>query len=48
MSRCLDRMRADRLQVKGFFEEALLRFPDQRLEPILRAAVMAKYAGVAG
>ena len=46
MSRGLDRMRADRLQVKGFFEEALLRFPDQRLEPYLRAAVMAKYAGV--
>jgi Fe-S cluster assembly protein SufD len=47
MSRGLDRMRADRLQVKGFFEEALLRFPDQRLEPMLRSAVMAKYARVA-
>lgn len=47
MSRGLDRARADRLQVKGFFEEALLRFPDQGLEPVLRAAAMAKYAGVA-
>ena len=46
MSRGLDRQRADRLQVKGFFEEALLRFPDRRLEPMLRALVMAKYAGV--
>ena len=46
MSRGLDRMRADRLQVKGFFEEALLKFPEQSLEPMLRAAVMAKYAGV--
>jgi Fe-S cluster assembly protein SufD len=47
MSRGLDQGRADRLQVKGFFEEALLRFPDRRLEPMLRASVMQKYAGVA-
>lgn len=46
MSRGLDRTRADRLQVKGFFEEALLRFPDRRLEPMLRTRVMEKYAGV--
>lgn len=46
MSRGLDRDHADRLQVKGFFEEALLRFPDQRLEPALRAAAMAKYTAV--
>ncbi|MBI5156486.1 MAG: Fe-S cluster assembly protein SufD [Acidimicrobiia bacterium] len=46
MSRGLDRMRADRLQVKGFFEEALVRFPVLRFEPVLRAALMAKYAGV--
>ena len=46
MSRGLDRMRADRLQVKGFFEEALVRFPVSRFEPVLRGAFMAKYAGV--
>lgn len=46
MSRGLERTRADRLQVKGFFEEALLRFPDLRFEPMLRAAAMAKYEGV--
>lgn len=46
MSRGLDRTRADRLQVKGFFEEALLRFPVSRFEPVLRTALMAKYAGV--
>ena len=47
MSRGLDRPRADRLQVKGFFEEALLRFPDRSLEPELRSGIMEKYAGVA-
>jgi Fe-S cluster assembly protein SufD len=47
MSRGLDQGRADRLQVKGFFEEALLRFPDRRLEPMLRTRMMDKYAGVA-
>lgn len=46
MSRGLDRTRADRLQVKGFFEEALVRFPVSRFEPVLRTALMAKYAGV--
>lgn len=46
MSRGLDRPRADRLQVKGFFEEALLRFPDPRLVPMLRGRVMAKYSRV--
>ena len=46
MSRGLDRSRADRLQVKGFFDEALLRFPDQRLEGYLRREAMAKYEGV--
>lgn len=46
MSRGLDRSQADRLQVKGFFEEALVRFPDQRHEPALRAAIMGKYAAV--
>ena len=46
MSRGLDRSRSDRLQVKGFFEEALLRFPDRRHEPELRARMMQKYARV--
>jgi Fe-S cluster assembly protein SufD len=43
MSRGIDRGRADRLQVKGFFEEVLARFPVATLEPPLRRAVMAKY-----
>ena len=43
MSRGLDRQRADRLQVKGFFEEVLARFPIQGLEPPLRRSLMAKY-----
>jgi Fe-S cluster assembly protein SufD len=46
MSRGLDRARADRLQVKGFFEEVLAQFPDQSLEPPLRKAAMTKYAGI--
>lgn len=46
MSRGLPEPRADRLQVLGFFEEALLRFPRQELEPILRGAAMAKYDDV--
>lgn len=46
MSRGLDRSRADRLQVKGFFEEVLARFPLQDLEPPLRRQAMAKYAGI--
>lgn len=47
MSRGLDRSRSDRLQVKGFFEDALLRFPDRRFEPMLRDRMMNKYARVA-
>ncbi|NQV07272.1 SufD family Fe-S cluster assembly protein, partial [bacterium] len=43
MSRGLDGRRADRLQVKGFFEEVLARYPVPTLEPPLRTAVMAKY-----
>jgi Fe-S cluster assembly protein SufD len=46
MSRGLSRRRSDRLQVKGFFEDALSRFPVQDLEPPLRAAVMARYEQV--
>ena len=47
MSRGLPGPRADRLQVLGFFEESLQRFPQQELEPVLRAAAMAKYDRVA-
>ncbi len=47
MSRGLPAPRADRLQVLGFFEESLQRFPNQKLEPMLRAAAMAKYDRVA-
>jgi Fe-S cluster assembly protein SufD len=43
MSRGIERGRADRLQVKGFFEEVLTRFPAASLEPPLRRVVMAKY-----
>jgi Fe-S cluster assembly protein SufD len=43
MSRGLPEPRADRLQVLGFFEEALQRFPHQSLEPMLRTNAMAKY-----
>jgi len=46
MSRGLDRSRADRLQVKGFFEDVLGRFPQGELEPSLRRAVMARYDGL--
>ncbi len=46
MSRGLDGARADRLQVKGFFEEVLRRFPLQAVEPPLQAQAMAKYAGI--
>jgi Fe-S cluster assembly protein SufD len=46
MSRGLDGPAADRLQVKGFFEEVLTRFPLLALEPPLRRAAMAKYAGI--
>lgn len=43
MSRGLPEPRADRLQVLGFFEEALQRFPHQSLEPMLRTNAMGKY-----
>jgi Fe-S cluster assembly protein SufD len=46
MSRGLERPRADRLQVKGFFEDVLARYPRAELEPPLREAVMAKYDGI--
>jgi Fe-S cluster assembly protein SufD len=46
MSRGLDAARADRLQVKGFFEDVLARFPRADLEPPLRRALMARYAGL--
>ena len=46
MSRGLDGAGADRLQVKGFFEEVLNRYRHQALEPPLRIAVMDKYAGI--
>jgi hypothetical protein len=46
MSRGLDAARADRLQVKGFFEDVLARFPLGQLEPPLRRALMDRYAGV--
>ncbi len=48
MSRGLPESRADRLQVLGFFEEALQRFPVQEIEPLLRAGAMRKYDAVAG
>jgi len=47
-SRGLDRERADRLQVKGFFEEAIQRFPHRVLDARLRETALGKYAGVAG
>jgi Fe-S cluster assembly protein SufD len=47
MSRGLPEPRADRLQVLGFFEEALQRFPVQEIEPLLRAEAMRKYDAVA-
>jgi Fe-S cluster assembly protein SufD len=46
MSRGLDRARADRLQVKGFFADVLARFPHRGLEPLLREALMARYDGL--
>ena len=46
MSRGLDRSRADRLQVKGYFEDVLARFPHVELEPSLRAALMTRYDGL--
>jgi len=46
MSRGLDRVRADRLQVLGFFEDVLSRFPVPALEAPLSATMLDKYAGV--
>jgi Fe-S cluster assembly protein SufD len=46
MSRGLDRSRADRLQVKGFFADVLARFPHGELEPLLRKALMSRYDGL--
>jgi len=46
MSRGLDRARADRLQVKGFFADVLARFPHREFEPLLREAVMSRYDGL--
>ena len=43
MSRGLPRSRADRLQVKGFFEDVLARFPHESLRIPLRSSAMAKY-----
>jgi Fe-S cluster assembly protein SufD len=43
MSRGLDEARSDRLQVKGFFEDVLARFPQAGLEPPLRRAFMSRY-----
>jgi Fe-S cluster assembly protein SufD len=46
MSRGLDSARADRLQVKGFFDDVLARFPQGELEAPLGRAVMARYDGL--
>jgi len=43
MSRGLDQDRADRLQVRGFFEEALARFPIPELVAPLRSRFNDKY-----
>ena len=43
MSRGLDEARSDRLQVKGFFEDVLARFPQAGLERPLRRAFMSRY-----
>jgi Fe-S cluster assembly protein SufD len=43
MSRGLDSERADRLQVRGFFEEALARFPEQSVAGPVRERINAKY-----
>jgi Fe-S cluster assembly protein SufD len=48
MSRGLPQTRADRLQVLGFFEDALQRFPTQEIEPMLRSRAMAKYDRMGG
>jgi Fe-S cluster assembly protein SufD len=43
MSRGLTSDVADRLQVKGFFAEALAEMPQAELEPYLRERILAKY-----
>lgn len=43
MSRGLDRVRSDRLQVRGFFEEAIGRMPHPELGDPIRVAVNEKY-----
>jgi Fe-S cluster assembly protein SufD len=43
MSRGLERSRADRLQVRGFFEEAIRRLPTTGLAAPMRQRVNAKY-----
>ena len=43
MSRGLDRVRSDRLQVRGFFEEAVRRMPHPELGDPIRTAVNEKY-----
>jgi Fe-S cluster assembly protein SufD len=43
MSRGLDQKRSDRLQVRGFFEEALSRFPERSVTGPIRERINAKY-----
>jgi Fe-S cluster assembly protein SufD len=43
MSRGLDRRRADRLQVRGFFEEVLARIPQRSIVPTVRSWINGKY-----
>ena len=43
MSRGLDRLHADRLQVRGFFEEAIAQLPHPELAAPIRQAVNEKY-----
>jgi Fe-S cluster assembly protein SufD len=43
MSRGLDPTRADRLQVRGFFQEALNRFPIPQMVEPLRERFYQKY-----
>ncbi len=43
MSRGLDRIRSDRLQVRGFFEEAIRRLPAARVAAVVRERVNAKF-----
>jgi len=43
MSRGLDRIHSDRLQVRGFFEEAIGKLPHPELADPIRAAVNEKY-----